>query len=633
MCGIVGALAFDGSNFEVTTSYVTRMRDTMIHRGPDGSGVWIDGDAHMGLGHRRLTIIDLSDCARQPMSNEDDSLWITFNGEIYNHADVRRELIRLGVRSWKTDHSDTEVVLKAFARWGIGCLGRFRGMFAFAIWDKRNRELWLVRDRIGIKPLYYSVHHGRITFASEIKALLQDPDQPRRVNERSLFHYLSFLTCPAPETFFDGIMKLEPSTFLHVKSDGQMTQHRYWDVWDHTEPLLNASDNEIAERVIAELRTAVSLHKVGDVAVGLALSGVIDSSTNTSLFAEGETQDVNTFTIGYDAEYDSSRNEFEQARVVANLFNTKHHERLLSLEDLLSFLPEMIRLQDEPIGDPVCIPLYYLAHLARQNGVKVCQLGEGADELFCGYPSWNIRLALQRYDDLPLPRVLKKAGLSMLAAAGKSDEYYYEYLRRGSLGQPIFWSGSETYPQHLKEKLLSDRLNRMFDGYTSWEAIAPVRQRFLEKAWDTSHLHWMTYSDLSFRLPELLLMRVDKMGMGTSVEGRVPFLDHKFVELVMSIPTEVKTRNRELKYILKKAVRGVIPDEIIDRKKQGFGVPIDEWIAEELGDYAAKELRTFCNDSDLLAWPEIERLLKDPRRRAGTWTLLNVALWWKEYIQ
>jgi asparagine synthase (glutamine-hydrolysing) len=293
----------------------------------------------------------------------------------------------------------------------------------------------------------------------------------------------------------------------------------------------------------------------------------------------------------------------------------------------------MIRLNDEPTGDPVCVPVYYLSQLARDNGVKAIQLGEGADELFCGYESWNLRLKLQQYDDLPVPRVVKRAALSLMAAAGKRDEFYYEYLRRGALGQPVFWSGSEHYTQATKERLLSSRLQQRFAGYTSWEAVAPTRARFLEKAWDPSPLNWMTYADLNLRLPELLMMRVDKMGMGASVEGRIPFLDHQFVELVMSIPTAVKTRDHELKAVLKNAVRGLIPDAIIDRKKQGFSVPVDEWLADRLGAHAVTELKAFCREADLLHWPEIERLLGDPRRKGSVWILLSVALWWKEYIR
>lgn len=633
MCGIAGAVVFDDSAFQITPEYLTRMRDAMAHRGPDGTGLWIEPGGRLGLAHRRLTIIDLSTSANQPMTTADGRLRIVYNGEIYNHAEVKRELNAIGSPQWLTDHSDTEVILNAFAQWGIDCLQRLRGMFAFALSDARTGDVWLARDRMGIKPLYYSAHHGRMTFGSEIKVLLQDPEQPRRVHEESLFHYLSFLTAPAPHTFFAGIMKLEPASWMRVSRTGKIERRRYWDVWDHTQPMRTQSDAEIAETVLDGLRDAVRVHKEGDVPVGCALSGGTDSSTNVALFAEGDSRPVHTFTIGYDSEYESSRNEFGYAQNVATMFGTVHHEKRLSQEHLLDFLPRMIRLNDEPNGDPVCVPVYYMSQMARDNGVKALQLGEGADELFCGYDSWNLRIRLQEYDDLPVPRVVKRAALAGLAAAGKSDEFYYEYLRRGAMGQPIFWSGSEHYTQATKERLLSERLRKQFAGRTSWEAVAPARARFLEKAWEPSHLNWQTYADLNLRLPELLMMRVDKMGMGASIEGRIPFLDHQFVELVMSIPTAAKTRNRELKAVLKRAVRGLIPDEIIDRPKQGFGVPVDEWLADRLGAYAAAELKTFCRESDLLHWPEIERLLADPRRKGSVWILLSVALWWKEFIK
>src|ERR1700761_6720651 len=273
MCGISGVLAFKTSNFQVTADYLLRLRETMVHRGPDGAGLWISPERRVGLAHRRLAIIDLAEAAAQPMSSADGALQLVFNGEIYNHAEIRRELIDLGRRQWKTDHSDTEVILHAFAEWGIDCLQRFRGMFAIAVWDANARRLWLVRDRVGIKPLYYSMHHGRITFASEIKALLQDPDQVRAVNEEALFHYLSFVTTPAPDTMFAGIRKLPPGSFLTIDADGQRREERYWDVLDHTTPLTGVPEEEIAERLLAELRTSVKLRTVSDAPVGVFLSG------------------------------------------------------------------------------------------------------------------------------------------------------------------------------------------------------------------------------------------------------------------------------------------------------------------------------------------------------------------------
>lgn len=603
----------------------------MIHRGPDGCGTWISDDGKLGLGHRRLAIIDLSEAAAQPMCNADRSLWLTFNGEIYNHAEIRSELIKDGFNQWKTDHSDTEVILHAYERWGIDAIHKFRGMFAFGLWDNRKKELYLVRDRIGIKPLYYSIHHGRLTFASEIKALLKDPDQKRAVSEEALYHYLSFLTTPGPQTLFDGIQKLAPGTWLKVKADGTVKENKYWDVLDHTQPLTNASEDEISERILEELRTAVQLRKVSDVPVGVFLSGGIDSSTNAALFSEGESQPISTFSIGYEGKYDSYQNEIHFAQRMAEEVDAKYHDRLLNVDDLIDFLPEMIHLQDEPIADPVCVPVYYVSKLARDNGITVCQVGEGADELFWGYPNWKLMLELQYKNSWPVPSPLKKLGLAGLRLLGREKTLYYEWLRRGANDLPVFWGGAEAFTEAQKKDLLSPRLKKGFQNFSSWEAIKPIHERFRQKAWEQKPLQWMSYLDLNMRLPELLLMRVDKMSMGVSLEARVPFLDHKFVELAMSIPEAVKTKNGNLKHILKKSVRGLIPDELIDRKKQGFGVPINEWFLDRLGERVIDELKDFTEKTDYLNFKVVEELIKAGNTNQ-VWYLFNLALWWKKYF-
>jgi asparagine synthase (glutamine-hydrolysing) len=634
MCGINGVLSFTNSSFRVSEHYLTRMRDVMAHRGPDGAGMFVSPDRRMGLGFRRLAIIDLSEKAMQPMSNEDGTLWVVFNGEIYNHAEIRAQLEDLGGHRWKTDHSDTEVIVHAFEQWGIDCVQKFRGMFAIGVWDTKKRQLWLIRDRIGVKPLYYSIHHGRITFASEIKALLEDEEQQRGVNEEALYYYLSFNATPAPLTLFSGIQKLAPGTWLRVSEDGHIQESRYWDVWDHTQPLTKASEEEIAERILWELRTSVKLRKISDVPVGVFLSGGIDSSTNAALFSDGDGQPVRTFSIGYDQEYQSYPSELPYARKIAQKVGAEHHELLLKENDLFESLPLIIRHQDEPLADPVCVPVYYVSKLARDAGVKVCQVGEGSDELFWGYKYWKDSLRLQRFSDLlPIPGAFRRLGLAGLNFAERGPKASYdrqfscEVLRRALSNRPVFWGGAEVFSDSQKQQFLSPRLRKKFADFSSWEALRPIHERFAQKAWEPSPLNWMTYLDLNVRLPELLLMRVDKMSMAVSLEARVPFLDHKFVELAMSIPEQVKTKNGVLKYILKKAVRGVIPDELIDRKKQGFAVPVYEWYHTKFGEYVAKEMKDFCENTDLFQFEGVSPFLK----RRG-WALLNVALWWKQYI-
>jgi asparagine synthase (glutamine-hydrolysing) len=632
MCGINGVLAFGDSSFSITEDYLVRMRDTMVHRGPDGCGLWISPDRRVGLGHRRLSIIDLSTSANQPMSNADGSLQIVFNGEIYNHAEIRRELQQIGRCQWKTDHSDTEVILHAFEEWGIACIEKFRGMFAIGLWDAKARRLWLIRDRIGIKPLYYSIHHGRITFASEIKALLQDPEQVRAVNEEAFFHYLSFVTTPAPQTLFEGIRKLPQGCWLCIEADGQMREQRYWDVLERTQPLIGVSEAEISERLIAELRTSVALRTVSDVPVGVFLSGGVDSSTNAALFSECASGRIKTFSVGYDRDYRGCKSELPYARSFAEHIGSDHYERVLTQDDFLEFLPRMIQLQDEPIADPVCMPIYYLSKLARDHGVIVAQVGEGSDELFWGYGYWKQVYDLIRWNSYPIPRAAKKIGLLGLSLLGKSGGTPYEMLRRAASGLPIFWSGFEGFSHRAKLEVLSPRLRQRFRGDSSWEAIRPTYERFQQKSWETTPVKWMTYADLNLRLPELLLMRVDKMGMGVSLEARVPFLDHKFVELAMSIPEAAITGNRESKHILKKAVRGLIPDEIIERPKQGFGVPVYEWFFDRFGEFAKRELSEFCDKTDFLDRAAVMKIVREGRGWHA-WFLLNFALWWNEFIE
>ncbi|MGN7610857.1 asparagine synthase (glutamine-hydrolyzing) [Magnetococcales bacterium HHB-1] len=634
MCGIVGIVSFSQSNHLVNQDQLVAMRDIMAHRGPDGAGAWVNEQKRVGLGHRRLSIIDLSTAANQPMHSRDGRWHLIFNGEIYNHEEIRKELESLGVNDWQTSHSDTEMILLAFRQWGIDCIQKFRGMFAFAIWDATEERLWLVRDRIGIKPLYYSIYNGRLTFASEIKALLQDPELKKEVHESAFFHYLSFLTAPAPQTLFKGIKKLPGGSWLRLEKDGRMQIQRYWDVWDHVTPMTNHSEEEIAEQVLSELREAVKLRKVSDVPVGVFLSGGIDSSTNAALFSEGEKSRVKTFSIGYEGEYSSYQNELHFARQMAKEVNSEHFERRLVLEDLIRFMPEMVFLQDEPIADPVCVPVYYVSDLARKNDVIVCQVGEGSDELFWGYPTWKSMYHLQKMNEWPVPRFLKQMSLFALKSVKKNRSLHYEYLWRGAFkgSPPIFWSGANALTHQDKMLVLAPRLKEKFHDLTSWEAVKPIYQRYQEKAWQKHPINWMAYADLNLRLPELLLMRVDKMSMGVSLEGRVPFLDHRFVELAMSIPAEIKMKDGVLKHILKKSVRGVIPDSLIDRKKQGFGVPIYEWFFDRLGPVMRQELDDFCKKTDFLDPKGVQKLF-DTGSGPGLWYLYNFALWWRTFIE
>ena len=631
MCGIAGILSFAPDRQPVNGDLLLAMREAVAHRGPDGEGLWLSADKRIGMAHRRLSIIDLSAAALQPMASLDGRFRIVYNGEVYNHAEIRRELEARGHRSWQTDHSDTEVILNAFAEWGIACLDRFRGMFAFALWDERERALWLVRDRIGIKPLYYALDRDGIAFASEIKALLADKRRKREVDEEAFFHFLSFLTAPAPTTLFKGIRKLPAAHWLRIGADGTATERRWWDALDAPTATGGATDDAVAERLLAALRESVAYHKVADVGQGVFLSGGIDSSTNLALFSETGNGPARSFAIGYAGDNASVADELPYARLMAERVGAEHHELRLTETDLLDFLPEMVRLQDEPIADPVCVPVHFVAKLARQHGVTACQVGEGADELFWGYPGWKAMTRLDRLNDLPVPNAMKRMGVSLLESAGQGERSATELLRRAAAGQSIFWGGAEAFTETRKRRLLSPRLREKFRDLSSWDALSPLRRRFEERASEPSMLNWMTYLDLNLRLPELLLMRVDKMCMSVGLEARVPYLDHEIVNLAMGLPTAVKTRHGELKYILKRAVRDVLPDTILNRRKQGFGVPVRDWFAGKLGARTRETLDRFCRATDFLDRGEVERLLAEGRG-AQTWYLLNFALWWETYV-
>jgi asparagine synthase (glutamine-hydrolysing) len=393
-------------------------------------------------------------------------------------------------------------------------------MFAFALWDSRTRELWLVRDRIGIKPLCYSIHNGRVTFASEIKALLTDPEQRRGIDEEALYHYLSFYAAPAPHTMFQGIRKVPAGYWVRIKHDGQVQTQRYWDCLDHTVDLRGVSERDICDGLMAHLRSSVKLQKMSDRQTGVFLSGGTDSTTIASLFAEDEDQPMKAVAIGAQGELQHFENEVHYAQMMAKRVGAEYHERLLSVDDVSEILPHVLWLHDDVIGDMTSIPIYFACKLARDCGVVVAHVGEGGDELFCGYPHWGEQIKLQRMNEWPVPRQAKQLGLLGMRLMGNEESFPYERLSRAAKGRTPYWSGSEMFTNAEKQRLLSPRLRKKFKDLNSWSVIEPLRRDFDEKAAERSPLNWMTYVDTRLRLPEWILMRWDRMGMGVGLEAR-----------------------------------------------------------------------------------------------------------------
>ena len=630
MCGIVGVFDYGGPG-GLDEAVLIRMRDSMQHRGPDDEGVYVSTDGRMGLGHRRLAILDPSSAGRQPMSTPDGRYWIVYNGEIYNFRELRGVLEAQGHRF--RSRTDTEVLLALYAKEGPKMLHRLRGMFAFGIWDGVARRLWLARDRIGIKPLYYTTHAGRFLFASEIKALLAFPGIHRAVDVEGLYHYLSFLCTPAPGTLFAGIRKLRPGHTLTVEADASVREEQYWDVFDHVVPVRGDSAEELTERLLDLLRESVRYRMVSDVPFGVFLSGGIDSSTTVALMAEHMDRPVETFSVGFEGE--EHYNEFNYARRVAARFGTDHREVRIGVRDLIGFLPSLIHHQDEPIADPVCVPVYFVAKLAKEHGVTVCQVGEGADELFCGYPYWRAMLRAMRWDRWfgRLPFALRRLAPPVFRALGRDGTHSSEVLRRGTARETLFWGGAEGFSEEQKRRLLRPSVLERLGTLTSHEVVAAYYRQFCERSpMADDHLAWMSYLDLRLRLPELLLMRVDKMTMATAVEGRVPFLDHEFVTFAMGIPQAVKVARGELKHLLKRAVAQVLPAEIVHRPKQGFNVPVAEWFLTELGPVVREVLTAFSREQPFFDPQYVNRLL-DSMNGTKTWYLLNFALWHRHWIE
>jgi asparagine synthase (glutamine-hydrolysing) len=644
------------------------MRDTMLHRGPDGGSLWLSQDGAVGLAHRRLSIIDLSQAATQPMCNEDETVWITFNGEIYNHLGLRKELQAAG-HVFRTDHSDTEVLVHGFEQWGLdGLLARIAGDYAFAIWDGKSRTMSLARDRIGVKPLYFYLDADRFIFGSEIKAILAHSAVRGDVEPVAMYHYLSFLTTPAPLTMFRGIYKLPAGHAITVRVDGTLDARRYWDAVPgqgiDAAAVRGLSDSATeafyVEGIRSRLKRSVERRMMSDVPFGVFLSGGIDSSTNVALMSRLMDRPVDSFTVGFkDFQH---LNELDYAQQVARQYGTNHHEILIDEKDMVGYLDSLIHHQDEPIADWVCIPLYFVSRLTRENGVTVIQVGEGSDEQFSGYASYMGYLRLyhkywqpfRRYLPRPLQRLA--AGAAQAAARVKPGlEVYADIIDRAARDREHFWSGATVFWETIKRQLVNPGAD--------WSAAPPkalldsgllpksyletdtftVIQSFLGP-FDAAHpgadaLTRMIYNEFKLRLPELLLMRVDKVTMSESLEARVPFLDHELVEFTMDIPEAWKTRNGEAKYLLKKAVEGLIPDNIIHRKKMGFGAPMAEWLRGDFGRQAEHAVMS----SGLLkrGYFDVEyirALFHDHReRRRDTslyiWTLFNLTSWYDYWVE
>jgi asparagine synthase (glutamine-hydrolysing) len=620
MCGIAGIIERPGAPVE--GALLGRMTDVLAHRGPDGRGTVILGPA--GLGHRRLSIIDLA-TGDQPMTNEDHSAWVVFNGEIYNYRALRDELGSRGRRFHTT--SDTEVILAAYEVWGDACLDRLRGMFAFAIWDERRRRLLLARDRLGIKPLAWTFREGRLLFGSEPKALLEDPAVPAELDCGALRDYLTLLYVPSPLTIFRGIHKLEPGTCLTFEPGGEPVVRRYWDL--RFVPDRSLTEAEWLERLRALLADTVGLHLMSDVPLGAFLSGGIDSSAVVAHMAPLVAGSVRTFSIGFDeADFD----ELRYARQVARHLGTDHYEMVVK-PDALDVLPRLAWHFDEPFADASAIPTYYVSKISREH-VTVALSGDGGDECFAGYTRYARALRFHRRMDRS-PLALLQPFLRRAAAALPAG------LRgRGTLAS-LGARGLERYYRMVtyQDAATTDRLLSA-DARQALAAAGPFtyladRAQGLS---DHAYLSALQALDLRTYLPEDILTKVDRTSMAVSLEARVPLLDHVLVEFLAHVPAELQLAHGVSKALFKASLAGALPPDILDRPKMGFAVPLTRWFRLELKDF----LRDVLLDSrarqrGLFAPAQVAALIEQHQGRtrdhtSQLWSLLVFELWARNWL-
>jgi asparagine synthase (glutamine-hydrolysing) len=620
MCGIAGLMRQDLA--PVDERLLRRMTDAIAHRGPDGEGFHVDGP--VGLGHRRLAIIDLV-TGDQPMGSEDGATWISYNGEIYNYRELRDELRTLGFAFRTT--SDTEVILRAYQAWGEDCLPRLRGMFAFAVWDARRWRLFLARDRVGIKPLVYAWDGRVLRFASEPKAILEDPAVSRDLDWEAVRDYFTYLCVPSPHTIFQAIRKLPPASYLVCSLDGGAPEiHRYWDVRLASDPRVSEAD--WIDGLGQVLHDTVRRHMVSDVPVGAFLSGGVDSSTVVACMARHADRPIRTFSIGFD---ERDFDELAYARLVARRYATDHFE-LVVKPDVVDILPRLARQFDEPFADASAVPTYCVSKITREH-VTVALSGDGGDENFAGYRRYAEAVGLHRQAEAsPLRLVKPLLGLLAACLPPVRGRGFLELL---SLPPILRYHRMMTYQRdETLAALLTPEASRVIAARTDPE---PYR-RLAEAAGTPDYLSTLQYIDLHHYLPEDILTKVDRTSMLVSLEARVPLLDHVLLEYVAAIPPALKLKAGVGKYILKRAMADHLPPEVLARRKMGFGVPLGSWFRGELREFARDLLTDSRACERGIIRPEAPGRLLDAHLRgrrdcsAQIWSLICFELWCRTWL-
>jgi asparagine synthase (glutamine-hydrolysing) len=622
MCGIAGIVRTDGA--PVDRDLVERMNEAIRHRGPDEDGFYFNDGVALAM--RRLAIIDLK-TGQQPIHNHDRTRWLVFNGEIYNYRDVRAQLEKLGHKFY-TD-SDTEVVVAAYDQYGTDCPKHLRGMFAFAIWDERDKSLFLARDRVGKKPLLYAQLPGQLAFASEFSALVLHPDVSRDVDREAIHHYLSFMCVPAPLTAYRAIRKLEPGHWL-LWRNGEIKTERYWQL-DFSQKT-SMSEAEAGERLIELLREAVRIRLMSEVPLGAFLSGGIDSSAVVALMAQESTERVKTFSIGFE-EQDFS--EVHHARRVAEHVGADHHEFIVR-PDAMQILPTLVEHYGEPFADSSAIPSYYVSRETRRH-VTVALNGDGGDECFAGYERYTAMNLARAYASLPGNRLMRSVTEALPASKSRRNPIgkAQRFVAAASL-PPIerYLRWMSSFDEDAKLKLYSDSFRTETAGYRTKAFFEP----WFAKINGGGIVDATLLTDTMTYLPNDLLVKMDIASMSVSLEARSPFLDHHLMEFAASLPEKMKLRRMTTKYLLKKVLKDIVPGENLTRKKMGFGVPIGYWFR---GSMKAFLRETLLSDTSLRRGffdPQRVRAIVDEHVEGKTdhshrlWSLMMLELWFQRFI-
>jgi len=622
MCGICG---FNWKDEQL----VQRMTRSLAHRGPDQDGVFVCDD--WSLGHRRLSIIDLSEHGRQPMENEDGSIQVVFNGEIYNFAEIKEELLQKG-HVFK-GHSDTEVIVHGYEEYGLNVVSKFRGMFAFGLWDAKKKQMFLVRDRIGIKPLYYYQDGKKFVFASEIKAILEDRSIPRELNRQALYEYLGFEFVPAPETMFKHIYKLPAGHYLLWK-DGRAEIKRYWDLTFPAPGDFRMSQGEVIERMRELLDESVRYRLIADVPLGAFLSGGLDSSTIVAMMRRHVSGKLRTFTIGYP---DKTFSELDYAKLISDYFGTEHH--VLMIEGLTEELIEKsIWHLDEPMTDLSSIPLMLICQEARKD-VTVCLSGEGGDEVFAGYDRFKASKINSYYQLIPRAIREQVIGRTIMGLKDRPQKKGpVNLLKRFIEGSLLPPDGRHIRWQYFLNAAMEDRLfSNVFKADVHFDPFAPMHP-YDRRCNAADRLNRELYLDMRFMMADSVLMKVDKMSMAHALEVRVPLLDHKLVEFMARVPGDWKLKGLQTKAIFRKALEGILPREIIYRGKQGYSLPVKHLLRGQLKDYMVKLLSESPVVCENMNMPYVNQLIQEHLEMKHNhnhvlWGLMNTAIWYNKFFR